>query len=46
VLAAEIDFGAIADELVAASRGQGMELMSPNGLVEISETEPAGLGKP
>lgn len=33
VLAAENDFAAIADELVAAARGQGIELTGPNGLL-------------
>ena len=32
VLAAENDFAAIADEFVAAARGQGIELTGPNGL--------------
>ena len=33
VLAAENDFAAIADEFVAAARGQGIELTGPNGLL-------------
>jgi putative transposase len=33
VLVAENDFAAIADELVAAARGQGIELTGPNGLL-------------
>ena len=33
VLAAENDFAAIAEELVAAARGQGIELTGPNGLL-------------
>ena len=33
LLSAENDFAGIAEELVAAARGQGIELTGPNGLL-------------